>query len=46
MYLRNYNFVCFINEPEFISYKDEEKKKRATVSRFYSKLYLNSSSFN
>lgn len=28
MYLRNYNFVCFINEPEFISYKDEEKKKK------------------
>lgn len=27
MYLRNYNFVCFINDPEFISYKAEEKQK-------------------
>lgn len=28
MYLRNYNFVCFINDPEFISYKAEEKQKK------------------
>lgn len=34
MYLRNYNFVYFINEPEFISYKDEEKKKEQQLVDF------------
>lgn len=28
MYLRNYNFVCFINDPEFISYKARRKRKK------------------